>query len=311
MDPSSSSISKSMGKTNNNNNNNNNDKNNNIPVAAADPAAVFKCPRCESTNTKFCYYNNYSLSQPRHFCKACKRYWTRGGTLRNVPVGGGCRKHKKRPPPNHGISTSTDPIQKQKQKQRERDLAASPTNNINNIPNPVPFLFTNNSMGLHFPFSTSGFGFGFGSGFSSSSSSTGLMDNNFYTTIQQGHNKYYSSTTTTTTTTTGLIKEFIDDEGAAAAANHTFPGSMLYDHKNSNMQINYEGTAKDDGVTTKILMDDDQEKYNINNHMMNHDHQHVLHTDTTSPPSSHLWNTTWYDPSSSSNYMGSSVPSLI
>lgn len=54
-----------------------------------------KCPRCESSNTKFCYYNNYSLSQPRHFCKACKRYWTRGGTLRNVPVGGGCRKNKR------------------------------------------------------------------------------------------------------------------------------------------------------------------------------------------------------------------------
>uniref|UniRef100_A0A7N0RG05 Dof zinc finger protein n=1 Tax=Kalanchoe fedtschenkoi TaxID=63787 RepID=A0A7N0RG05_KALFE len=55
------------------------------------------CPRCDSTNTKFCYYNNYSLSQPRHFCKACKRYWTRGGTLRNVPVGGGSRKsHSKR-----------------------------------------------------------------------------------------------------------------------------------------------------------------------------------------------------------------------
>ncbi|KAL8108047.1 hypothetical protein AgCh_024470 [Apium graveolens] len=67
---------------------------------------ALKCPRCDSANTKFCYYNNYSLSQPRHFCKACKRYWTRGGTLRNVPVGGGCRKNKrvKRPA---AASTST------------------------------------------------------------------------------------------------------------------------------------------------------------------------------------------------------------
>ncbi|KAE8719937.1 Dof zinc finger protein DOF1.7 [Hibiscus syriacus] len=56
---------------------------------------ALKCPRCDSSNTKFCYYNNYSLSQPRHFCKACKRYWTRGGTLRNIPVGGGCRKNKR------------------------------------------------------------------------------------------------------------------------------------------------------------------------------------------------------------------------
>ncbi|XP_047327719.1 dof zinc finger protein DOF3.4-like [Impatiens glandulifera] len=51
------------------------------------------CPRCDSTNTKFCYYNNYNLSQPRHFCKSCRRYWTRGGTLRNVPVGGGTRRN--------------------------------------------------------------------------------------------------------------------------------------------------------------------------------------------------------------------------
>lgn len=56
---------------------------------------ALKCPRCESTNTKFCYFNNYSLTQPRHFCKTCRRYWTRGGALRNVPVGGGCRRNKR------------------------------------------------------------------------------------------------------------------------------------------------------------------------------------------------------------------------
>ncbi|KAL9256651.1 Dof zinc finger protein DOF3.6-like protein [Drosera capensis] len=60
------------------------------------PEPGLKCPRCESPNTKFCYFNNYSLSQPRHFCKACRRYWTRGGALRNVPVGGGCRRNNKR-----------------------------------------------------------------------------------------------------------------------------------------------------------------------------------------------------------------------
>ncbi|CAA6655689.1 unnamed protein product [Spirodela intermedia] len=46
------------------------------------------CPRCNSANTKFCYYNNYSRSQPRYFCKACRRHWTKGGALRKVPVGG-------------------------------------------------------------------------------------------------------------------------------------------------------------------------------------------------------------------------------
>ncbi|KAI5013095.1 hypothetical protein ZWY2020_028049 [Hordeum vulgare] len=71
--------------------------------AVADPRAeALRCPRCDSANTKFCYYNNYSLSQPRHFCKACKRYWTRGGTLRNVPVGGGCRKNKRSRSSNGG-----------------------------------------------------------------------------------------------------------------------------------------------------------------------------------------------------------------
>ncbi|KAG4173054.1 hypothetical protein ERO13_A11G034200v2 [Gossypium hirsutum] len=56
---------------------------------------ALKCPRCDSSNTKFCYYNNYNLSQPRYFCKNCRRYWTKGGVLRNVPVGGGCRKAKR------------------------------------------------------------------------------------------------------------------------------------------------------------------------------------------------------------------------
>ncbi|KAH7425174.1 hypothetical protein KP509_11G043000 [Ceratopteris richardii] len=74
----------------------------NRPQAAAmastqnmSPPPALKCPRCDSTNTKFCYYNNYSQAQPRHFCKSCRRYWTQGGTLRNVPVGGGCRKNKR------------------------------------------------------------------------------------------------------------------------------------------------------------------------------------------------------------------------
>ncbi|KAK7246477.1 hypothetical protein RIF29_41345 [Crotalaria pallida] len=51
-----------------------------------------QCPRCGSMNTKFCYYNNYSLTQPRHYCKTCKRYWTQGGALRNIPIGGTRRR---------------------------------------------------------------------------------------------------------------------------------------------------------------------------------------------------------------------------
>ncbi|CAF1717067.1 hypothetical protein HID58_084991 [Brassica napus] len=64
--------------------------------AAAEQQEQLPCPRCESTNTKFCYYNNYNFSQPRHFCKSCRRYWTHGGTLRDIPVGGVSRKSSKR-----------------------------------------------------------------------------------------------------------------------------------------------------------------------------------------------------------------------
>ncbi|CAI0407389.1 unnamed protein product [Linum tenue] len=65
------------------------------------PDPPVNCPRCDSANTKFCYYNNYNKSQPRYFCRACKRHWTKGGTLRNVPVGGG-RKNKRPHKPSSG-----------------------------------------------------------------------------------------------------------------------------------------------------------------------------------------------------------------
>ncbi|KAK4286481.1 hypothetical protein QN277_003032 [Acacia crassicarpa] len=83
------------------------------------PEEALKCPRCDSTNTKFCYYNNYSLSQPRYFCKSCRRYWTKGGTLRNVPVGGGCRKNKR--------SSSSKRAQDQPLTPHNNPLAAIPS----------------------------------------------------------------------------------------------------------------------------------------------------------------------------------------
>ncbi|MQM13170.1 hypothetical protein Taro_046092 [Colocasia esculenta] len=75
-----------------------------VPLLQEEHQQQLRCPRCDSTNTKFCYYNNYNLSQPRHFCRDCRRYWTRGGALRNVPVGGGTRKSSKR-----GASSSSSP----------------------------------------------------------------------------------------------------------------------------------------------------------------------------------------------------------
>ncbi|KAF5749148.1 cyclic dof factor 3-like [Tripterygium wilfordii] len=58
------------------------------------PDKILSCPRCNSLETKFCYFNNYNVNQPRHFCKNCQRYWTAGGTIRNVPIGAGRRKNK-------------------------------------------------------------------------------------------------------------------------------------------------------------------------------------------------------------------------
>ncbi|RLM91380.1 dof zinc finger protein DOF1.3 [Panicum miliaceum] len=63
-------------------------------AAVASSAPPLPCPRCRSRNTKFCYFNNYNVNQPRHFCKDCHRYWTAGGALRNVPVGAGRRRNR-------------------------------------------------------------------------------------------------------------------------------------------------------------------------------------------------------------------------
>ncbi|PKA65598.1 Cyclic dof factor 2 [Apostasia shenzhenica] len=73
------------------------------------PDKILPCPRCNSMETKFCYYNNYNVNQPRHFCKNCQRYWTAGGAMRNVPVGAGRRKSK-HPPSSHRHLTITSDV---------------------------------------------------------------------------------------------------------------------------------------------------------------------------------------------------------
>lgn len=77
-----------------------------LAQAGGDQAQPLNCPRCDSTNTKFCYYNNYNKSQPRYLCKSCKRHWTKGGTLRNVPVGGGRKKKKRIKTSSNNISSN-------------------------------------------------------------------------------------------------------------------------------------------------------------------------------------------------------------
>ncbi|KAK1265719.1 Dof zinc finger protein DOF3.2 [Acorus gramineus] len=103
------------------------------------PEQSLKCPRCDSNNTKFCYYNNYSLSQPRYFCKGCRRYWTQGGSLRNVPVGGGCRKNKR---------SSSSSKKSQEDPQHTFNL---PTTTNPNLLNPPPlFSYDPNELTLAF-----------------------------------------------------------------------------------------------------------------------------------------------------------------
>ncbi|KAL6497936.1 hypothetical protein OROHE_026782 [Orobanche hederae] len=78
-----------------------------VARAVENTTTGLNCPRCNSGNTKFCYYNNYNISQPRYLCKACKRYWTKGGNLRNVPVGGGTRKNNNTRPSSSSSSSSS------------------------------------------------------------------------------------------------------------------------------------------------------------------------------------------------------------
>ncbi|KAH7684080.1 Zinc finger Dof-type protein [Dioscorea alata] len=102
-------------------------------AAAVAPPPPIKCPRCDSTNTKFCYYNNYNLSQPRHFCKACRRYWTKGGVLRNVPVGGGSRKSSSK-----RSSSSSKKPSAVADSDRRRPVVSRSSSDASSLSNPNP-----------------------------------------------------------------------------------------------------------------------------------------------------------------------------
>ncbi|KAK7282542.1 hypothetical protein RIF29_11416 [Crotalaria pallida] len=109
---------------------------------------ALNCPRCNSTNTKFCYYNNYSLSQPRYFCKTCRRYWTEGGSLRNVPVGGGSRKNKRSNIPS---SSSSSPSITQTTTSSQQLQGPS----IKNLIPDLSTTTTTTTLGSNFPHSAS------------------------------------------------------------------------------------------------------------------------------------------------------------
>ncbi|XP_020579649.1 dof zinc finger protein DOF3.1-like [Phalaenopsis equestris] len=103
---------------------------------------ALRCPRCDSTNTKFCYYNNNSLSQPRYFCKTCRRYWTKGGTLRNITVGGSSKKKKKSSSSSSMNSLPPEPqLNFLIQNTTKMTSLSGPTDlTLNHNPNPNPRL---------------------------------------------------------------------------------------------------------------------------------------------------------------------------
>ncbi|XP_039004604.1 dof zinc finger protein DOF3.1-like [Hibiscus syriacus] len=204
---------------------------------------ALKCPRCDSSNTKFCYYNNYSLSQPRHFCKACKSYWTRGGTLRNVPVGGGYRKNKrvKRPAASaiDGASSTSGANTNTPISQPQIGVSSTSTHHIN----PLFYGLANTPSDLNLPFprfnsrvsgveNVTGYGLqpdlndlglGFSSGIVSSDAGNSNYRNVFNTNpsnpiqevatsnplLSSYSNLFGSSSSTTTTTTTPTIASLL------------------------------------------------------------------------------------------------------
>ncbi|KAL0300708.1 UNVERIFIED_CONTAM: Dof zinc finger protein DOF1.4 [Sesamum radiatum] len=285
-----------------------------------------KCPRCDSSNTKFCYYNNYSLSQPRHFCKACKRYWTRGGTLRNVPVGGGCRKNKRvkqrQPPPSigsDGISSSSASAAAStailKPSSVQPDIDLSPAANL--INDPLLYSLPTNPLELNFPFSrfstarvscdSSGFDHhhqprmnGVGIGFSS-----GILENTEY---RNGFRQIEDVITSSSSS--------LGPTSSAGNVNSLFFGSSRFGPTSTMVSLlssphpealDFHGDdiqMQNGGLMGKEVKIEGENRSDWNPEKMN-----------SSDSSSLMWNGTtislgeWFDPS---NIMGSSsVPSLI
>ncbi|CAH1448478.1 unnamed protein product [Lactuca virosa] len=289
------------------------------------PHEALKCPRCDSSNTKFCYYNNYSLSQPRHFCKACKRYWTRGGTLRNVPVGGGCRKNKrvKRP-----ITTTVHAA-----------ANTNPNHNHNHNPNPRPNPRDHN----HLQSSTT-----------SNSNSNHHLNPLFYGLLPQNPN-YPRSDARVSSVNENLVSGYdlpqphmnvqglgfsSMGQGGSLVANHGHNSNLTFSNYNSSMygggsttsstsaptmasllasslnqQQRFMGFASYDGgsMVKDLKMEEARNRMEWNNNNFHvHNKHDQIEAAVSSDPNSLLWDTDgggWQlDPSTN---IGSSVPSLI
>ncbi|XP_074269910.1 dof zinc finger protein DOF1.4-like [Silene latifolia] len=319
-------------KASNNNNNNNNQE-------------PMRCPRCDSSNTKFCYYNNYSLSQPRHFCKACKRYWTRGGTLRNVPVGGGCRKNKRVKRGNININNNSCSSNTNTSNNNNNDNNNNINNNTNNLhdgvvnslpsSNNMPFYDQNL---MYFPFSRydlqnppqiNGLGLGFSSSLihniSGNEFRDGLSINLQNNTNNNSNNKVNfqdlmsSNTSTISNSTTpptissllGTSTTFQMKSGA-----NNFQTILPSSYEDSGLHM--KGSGGFGGMFTKeVKMELEGQNrafdYPWSAPSQNQLDHNIVSSSPSSDPSSIWFNGpnlgSWID--SSNNHLGSSIPSLI
>lgn len=289
-----------------------------------------KCPRCDSSNTKFCYYNNYSLSQPRHFCKACKRYWTRGGTLRNVPVGGGCRKNKRIKRPSSSSSTNTNTTTEvnvtssiitnpssSNIQTGHIDLSSSSSSAAGHI-NPLFYsLFTNPSdMNLPYPrFNSSSGGFDSqmnginnGLGFSSGLLASDVSSHEFHR--SNGFLSSYpiniGSNSSSTSTMASLLASSLHQQKLIS------PGNNNNNYQQQFGGANYEELAAARNGNVKM----EENSWNVPNHHQNHNIEVQMVNSSSDANNSLLWNAAngigavanWLDPNSN---IGSSVTSLI
>ncbi|KAI3495314.1 hypothetical protein L1887_37601 [Cichorium endivia] len=281
------------------------------------PHEALKCPRCDSSNTKFCYYNNYSLSQPRHFCKACKRYWTRGGTLRNVPVGGGCRKNKrvKRPITTtaHAAAT-TNPNHNHNPNLDHNQLPSSTTSNSNSNHHLNPLFYGLLPQNPNYPRSdarvssvneTLVSGYDLlqphmnGLGFSSLGQGASLV-------ASHGHN---SNNLTFSSYNSSMYG------GGSTSSSTSAPTMASLLASSLNQQQRFMGFATYDGgsMVKDLKMEEARNRMEWNdNNFPGHNKHDQIEAAVSSDPNSLLWDTDgggWQlDPTTN---IGSSVPSLI
>ncbi|XP_057750908.1 dof zinc finger protein DOF1.4-like [Arachis stenosperma] len=286
---------------------------------------ALKCPRCDSSNTKFCYYNNYSLSQPRHFCKACKRYWTRGGTLRNVPVGGGCRKNTKRLKRQSSSSVDATPSP-------SSSSTHPPASNINPLFYGVPSSNNNNNNNnnscdlLNLP-SFPGFrvssgydndiqphlsGLGFSSGIMSNIEATGFgsnESNSFLSAYNSIFGSCSSSASTTLLSSTLLQHKFMNGGGFQGLATPEVEEMQMRERREGE-RGGVMGCSSLKEVKGELLGEErGRERLEWQNQMMEH-------TMGFSDPSSSLYWSTSSSPMAASSWndqpnIGPSVTSLI